>query len=72
MCGVDEDYESIMLCDRCDVEYYIYCLNLFFDNVLEGNWFCLECVVFDKGFLDRFFGKDVEGVEFEFFEGEEE
>jgi len=72
VCGVDEDYESIMLCDRCDAEYHTYCLNPPLDNVPEGNWFCPECVALDKGFPDRPSGKDVEGVEPESLEGEEE
>lgn len=72
VCGVDEDYESIMLCDRCDAEYHTYCLNPPLDNVPEGNWFCPECVALDKGYSDRPSGKDAEGVEPESLEGEEE
>lgn len=72
VCGVDEDYESIMLCDTCDAEYHTYCLNPPLTNVPEGNWFCPQCVALDKGFPDRPSGKDGEVVEPEALEGEDE
>lgn len=72
VCGVDEDYESIMLCDKCDGEYHTYCLNPPLEKVPDGNWFCPECLALDKGFPDRPSGKDVDVVEPESLEGEEE
>ena len=72
VCGVDEDYESIMLCDKCDAEYHTYCLNPPLENVPEGSWFCPECVALDKGFPDIPSGKDGEVVEPESLEGEDE
>lgn len=72
VCGVDEDYESIMLCDKCDAEYHTYCLNPPLEKVPEGTWFCPECVALDKGFPGRPSGKDGEVVEPESLEGEEE
>lgn len=44
VCGIDKDDDSVFLCDICDVEYYIYCLNFFFVRILEGNWYCSSCV----------------------------
>lgn len=71
VCGVDEDYDSIMLCDRCDAEYHTYCLNPPLEEVPDGNWFCPECVALDKGYSNKPTGKDVEGGEPESLEGEE-
>lgn len=71
VCGVDEDYESIMLCDKCDAEYHTYCLNPPLERVPEGTWFCPECVALDKVFPDRL-RKDGELVGTESLEGEED
>ncbi|KAG0577270.1 hypothetical protein KC19_5G143600 [Ceratodon purpureus] len=71
VCGVDEDYGSIMLCDTCDAEYHTYCLNPPLTTVPEGNWFCPQCVALDKGFPDRPSGKDGEVVEPEALEGKD-
>lgn len=71
VCGVDEDYESIMLCDKCDAEYHTYCLNPPLEKVPEGTWFCPECVALEKGFPGRPSAKDGEVVEPESLEGEE-
>lgn len=72
VCGIDEDYESIMLCDKCDAEYHTYCLNPPLDKVPEGNWFCPECVAVAKGFPDKPSGKEGEVVEPEPLEGEDD
>lgn len=34
------------MCDECNVVYYIYCLNLFLDKVLEEEyWYCFFCKI---------------------------
>ncbi len=50
VCGVDEDYERIMLCDGCEAEYHTYCLDPPLQKVPEGNWFCPSCVSVKRGF----------------------
>lgn len=52
VCGIDEDYESIILCDNCDAEYHLYCLNPPLEEVPEGKWFCPTCVAVERGFPD--------------------
>lgn len=40
ICGQDNDFDSMLLCDSCDDEYHYYCINL--QAVPAGNWFCCE------------------------------
>ncbi|CAM6123295.1 unnamed protein product [Calypogeia fissa] len=52
ICGIDDDHDNVLLCDGCDAEYHIYCLNPPLPEVPEGNWYCSSCVAVDKGFLE--------------------
>ncbi|OVA13119.1 ARID/BRIGHT DNA-binding domain [Macleaya cordata] len=40
--------EVMLLCDRCDKGWHIYCLSPPLKRVPLGNWYCLECVNSDK------------------------
>jgi len=43
-CGWGDDGEHILLCDRCDAEYHLYCLDPPLAEVPAGDWFCPTCV----------------------------
>lgn len=43
VCGVDRDDKSVLLCDTCDSEYHMYCLNPPLARIPEGNWYCPSC-----------------------------
>ncbi|XP_072993424.1 lysine-specific demethylase JMJ17 [Typha latifolia] len=48
--------DVMLLCDRCDRGWHLYCLSPPLDSVPAGNWYCLECVNSDKdsfGFVPR-------------------
>lgn len=45
VCGIDRDDDSVLLCDTCDAEYHMYCLNPPLARIPEGNWYCPSCVV---------------------------
>ncbi|KAI0500585.1 hypothetical protein KFK09_018799 [Dendrobium nobile] len=40
--------DVMLLCDRCDKGWHLYCLSPPLDRVPSGNWYCLECVNSDK------------------------
>lgn len=37
VCWEDEDRKHILLCDKCDAEYHIYCLDPPLEEVPEGK-----------------------------------
>lgn len=54
-CGLGGHGEVMILCDRCDAGYHLYCLSPPLDNVPEGDWFCPACVCSARdsfGFLE--------------------
>ncbi|CAM8881009.1 unnamed protein product [Rhodiola kirilowii] len=40
--------EVMLLCDRCDKGWHIYCLSPPLKRVPLGNWYCFECLNSDK------------------------
>ena len=40
ICKQDNDHPNLLLCEGCDVESHIYCLNPPLLAVPEGDWFC--------------------------------
>ncbi|KAK9094803.1 hypothetical protein Scep_026272 [Stephania cephalantha] len=49
--------EVMLLCDRCDRGWHIYCLSPPLKQVPYGNWYCLECVNSDKDTFGFVLGK---------------
>ena len=39
-CGRDDDHPKLLLCESCDNEIHIYCLNPPLDSVPEDDWYC--------------------------------
>lgn len=40
--------EVMLLCDRCNKGWHIYCLSPPLKQVPQGNWYCLDCLNSDK------------------------
>ncbi|KAM2035173.1 hypothetical protein EV2_039190 [Malus domestica] len=40
--------EVMLLCDRCNKGWHIYCMSPPLKQVPPGNWYCLECLNSDK------------------------
>lgn len=40
--------DVMLLCDRCNKGWHLYCLSPPLERVPSGNWYCLECVNSDK------------------------
>ncbi|KAF0910136.1 hypothetical protein E2562_001355 [Oryza meyeriana var. granulata] len=48
--------DVMLLCDRCDKGWHLYCLSPPLKSVPPGNWYCLECMNSDRncfGFVHR-------------------
>ncbi|KAK9864489.1 hypothetical protein WJX84_007928, partial [Apatococcus fuscideae] len=43
VCWADEDRARILLCDSCDGEYHLYCLEPPLSEAPPGNWYCPQC-----------------------------
>ncbi|KAJ1260901.1 hypothetical protein BS78_10G267700 [Paspalum vaginatum] len=46
----------MLLCDRCDKGWHLYCLSPPLDRVPPGNWYCSDCLNSDRdcfGFVHR-------------------
>jgi len=43
VCRKKADPELMLLCDRCDNAYHMYCLKPKLKSIPEGDWFCPEC-----------------------------
>ena len=44
VCSVDKDDDVVLLCDICEGEYHIYCLEPPLHTVPDGEWYCPLCV----------------------------
>lgn len=40
--------EVMLLCDRCNKGWHIYCLSPPLESIPPGNWYCLDCLNSDK------------------------
>ncbi|KAK1289188.1 putative lysine-specific demethylase JMJ14 [Acorus calamus] len=40
--------EAMLLCDRCDKGWHLYCLSPPLERVPPGNWYCFECLNSDE------------------------
>jgi hypothetical protein len=43
VCLRDEAFGTILICDACDNEYHLNCLNPPITTIPEGDWFCPKC-----------------------------
>jgi len=44
VCRQDNDHANLMLCERCNAEYHIYCLDPPLKAVPEDAWYCASCI----------------------------
>lgn len=48
ICGKDNDDSQMILCDKCDKGYHIYCLTPPLSEIPKGDWVCVTCLLKNK------------------------
>ena len=48
LCGIDRDDHSVLLCNKCDIEYHTYCLNTSLARIPKRDWFCTSRILKPK------------------------
>jgi PHD-finger len=43
ICSAGHHEDKIILCDRCDKGFHLFCLSPPLDQVPEGDWVCPDC-----------------------------
>ncbi|BAM42454.1 Requim, req/dpf2 [Theileria orientalis strain Shintoku] len=43
ICGNDDNWPQLLLCDNCDKGYHMYCLDPPLTEVPPNNWYCAQC-----------------------------
>lgn len=44
-CGSGENAAELLLCDKCDKGFHLFCLRPILASVPKGSWFCADCSV---------------------------
>lgn len=44
-CGSGENAAELLLCDKCDRGFHLFCLRPILPSVPTGSWFCPDCSV---------------------------
>eukprot|EP01119_Soliformovum_irregulare_P009852 TRINITY_DN2371_c0_g1_i1.p1 TRINITY_DN2371_c0_g1~~TRINITY_DN2371_c0_g1_i1.p1 ORF type:complete len:831 (-),score=259.15 TRINITY_DN2371_c0_g1_i1:1504-3996(-) len=50
ICRQQDKEDKILLCDGCDKEYHMFCLDPPLSKVPKGNWFCSSCLGKDAAY----------------------
>lgn len=53
ICHRDDDFAKMLLCEGCDDEYHIYCLNPPLKSVPKDDWYCGKSIQPNWIFLSR-------------------
>lgn len=53
VCKSPDNADKMLLCDRCDSGYHIYCLAppIAPEDIPETNWYCDDCIKSETGIL---------------------
>eukprot|EP00854_Cymbomonas_tetramitiformis_P007771 gene7771-9237_t len=67
LCAQGTHEEVMILCDKCDCGYHMYCLAPPMEEIPEGDWFCPRCIAVEKNAVDLGFlsGQDYNLRDFE-------
>ncbi|GIX65570.1 PHD-finger domain-containing protein [Babesia caballi] len=44
VCGVDNEWDQLLLCDGCNLGFHLYCLDPPLVCIPRGDWYCKTCV----------------------------
>lgn len=65
-CGSGEREDELLLCDKCDRGFHLFCLRPVIASVPEGSWICPSCSSNIKNVASMFTASIISSV-FDFF-----
>lgn len=54
-CGCGEHDEQLLLCDKCDRGFHMFCVKPIVVRVPMGHWFCPDCTDYPPQLNSMFF-----------------
>jgi len=64
VCRKDNDHANLLLCEACNAEYHLYCLNPPLQAVPLGDWYCGKCKPSRQQLAEPKRDYDIDGLDY--------